>query len=393
MRDSRELLYIIRVVRILHVVPTYVPAWRYGGPIHSVHGLCKALAARGHDIEVATTSVDGPHDLAVTREIPVDVEGVTVRYFRSPCLRRLYYAPRMRGYFRAHRDRWQVVHTHSTFLWPTTAAARFAMRAGIPFVLSPRGMLVPDLIRRRNALLKRAWIALFEAVNIRNAAAIHVTSAAEREALHMLGFTPRMTVEIPNGVEIGAESAPAPPAPAAAYALFLGRISWKKGLDRLVEALAFAPGVSLVVAGNDDENLWPGLERRIAELGLTGRIRRVGYVHGDDKWKLLREASFLVLPSRSENFGNVVLEAMAAGIAVIVTPEVGLAGKVGDSGSGLVVSGEPQAFGAAMAALAADPAARAAMAAKGRATAAGYTWDGVARSMEAAYERVAAARG
>jgi len=182
MRDRSVLLYIIRAVRILHVVPTYVPAWRYGGPIHSVHGLCKALAARGHDIEVVTTSVDGPHDLAVTRETPVDVDGVTVRYFQSPCLRRLYYAPRMRGYFRANRDRWQVVHTHSTFLWPTTAAARFAMRAGVPFILSPRGMLVRDLIQRRNELLKRAWIALFEAVNIRKAAAIHVTSAMEREA-------------------------------------------------------------------------------------------------------------------------------------------------------------------------------------------------------------------
>jgi len=215
----------------------------------------------------------------------------------------------------------------------------------------------------------------------------------EREELQMLGFTPRVTFEIPNGVEIEPAEAPASPADGPRYALFLGRVSWKKGLDRLVEAMPFAPGVSLVVAGNDDEELWPSLERRIGELGLAGRVRRVGYVHGAEKWKLLREAAFLVLPSRSENFGNVVLEAMAAGIPVIVTPEVGLAGTVAESGSGVVVAGEPQPLGAAMASLAADAPAREAMGRKGRATAAGYSWDGVARRMEAAYEQVVAARG
>ncbi|MEA2695650.1 MAG: hypothetical protein QOJ16_5037, partial [Acidobacteriota bacterium] len=46
-------------MRILHVVPTYLPAWRHGGPIYAVHGLAKALAARGHEITVFTTDVHG----------------------------------------------------------------------------------------------------------------------------------------------------------------------------------------------------------------------------------------------------------------------------------------------------------------------------------------------
>lgn len=47
-------------MRILHVVPSYLPAMRYGGPIYSVHALCAALARLGHDVNVYTTNVDGP---------------------------------------------------------------------------------------------------------------------------------------------------------------------------------------------------------------------------------------------------------------------------------------------------------------------------------------------
>ena len=55
-------------LRLLHVVPTYLPAVRYGGPIQSVHALCRALAAQGHVTDVFTTNVDGPGDSDVPRK-------------------------------------------------------------------------------------------------------------------------------------------------------------------------------------------------------------------------------------------------------------------------------------------------------------------------------------
>ena len=79
------------VLRILHVVPTYLPARRYGGPIVAVHGLCKALAARGHEVDVFTTNVDGDSRLDVPVATPVDVDGVSVRYFPSS-YSRLYWS-------------------------------------------------------------------------------------------------------------------------------------------------------------------------------------------------------------------------------------------------------------------------------------------------------------
>ncbi len=67
----------------------------YGGPIRSVHALCRELSAAGHDVQVFTTSVDGPSDSDVPLMVPVDVEGVKVTYFPSRVLRRLYWSPPM----------------------------------------------------------------------------------------------------------------------------------------------------------------------------------------------------------------------------------------------------------------------------------------------------------
>src|SRR5262245_51725168 len=137
-------------MRILHVIPSYLPAVRYGGPIFATHGLCRALVARGHEVTVFTTNIDGPESSPVLTELPVNLDGVQVRYFPCPLLRRLYWAPALARALNNEIGQFDAVHLHSVFLWPTWAAARAAHKAGVPYVLSPRGMLVKELIRRRS---------------------------------------------------------------------------------------------------------------------------------------------------------------------------------------------------------------------------------------------------
>lgn len=382
-------------MRILHVVPSYIPAWRYGGPIRSVHGLCAALAARGHNVEVATTNVDGDRDSDVDLRNPVDIDGVKVRYFPCTALRRLYYSVPMYRFMNESMKTWDLVHTHSVFLWPTAAAAHLARKFGRPYVLSPRGMLVRDLISRRSGLLKRAWISLVEGRNVSRAAAIHVTSAIEADEILALGLKPRRMFEVPNGFDFPPDGGEAPLHDGEAlpkeYVLFLGRISWKKGLDRLVAALAAAPGITLVIAGNDDEGYWPTLLQKATELSVADRIRYIGFVEGQRKREALSRAALLALPSYSENFGNVVLEAMALGVPVVVTPEVGLASVVEKSASGLVVQGDPSLLGAALVRLMADEALRRELGANGRAAAKAFSWASVAERMEREYLSLASA--
>lgn len=384
------------------MVPTYLPAWRHGGPIRAVHGLCRALVARGHEVTVFTTDIHGDGTLDVPLARPVDVDGVEVRYFPvlpPRRLRRLYIAPGLAAAARAEAARFDAVHLHSVFLWPTSAAARAAERAGVPYLLSPRGMLVPELIRAHGRRRKLAWMLLAERRTIERAAALHVTSALEaREAARLDLPLPPFEV-VPNGIDpapwAGDPAALSPAVRAVVdggegspFLLFLGRLSWKKGLDRLIPALARVPGALLAVAGNDEEGILPGLERLARDSGVVERVRFLGPVHGADKAALLHRTAALVLPSRSENFGNVVLEAWAAGRPVAVTPEVGLAAMVRETGAGIVADGD---LGAALRDLLADPAGLDEMGRRGAATVRErFGWTAVAEEMEAVYERIAA---
>lgn len=375
-------------MRILHVTPTYLPATRYGGPIRSVHGLCRALARRGHEVHVFTTSVDGPADSPVPLGVPVDREGVHVWYFRSPLARRLYWSPGLGSALRAQVASFDVAHVHAVFLWPTLAACRAARAAGVPYVLAPRGMLAADLFRQRGWLRKRLWVALFDRANVERADAVHVTSEAEAVALRQLGHVPKDIEIAPNGIE---------PAPAGGdiarrddVVLYLGRLHPIKGLERLIEAVAEVQGCELWLAGNDEGKHRARLEQLVASRQLAGRVRFLGPVADAAKHELYRQAALFVLPSHSESFGIAALEAMAHGCPVIVTPGVGLSGPIRAADAGLVcpVDTLPQALRE----LLADAARRRAFGERGLRLAAGYSWDAVAGQVERLYQRIASRR-
>jgi glycosyltransferase involved in cell wall biosynthesis len=279
------------------------------------------------------------------------------------------------------------VHLHSVFLWPTTAAARAAERAVVPYVLSPRGMLVPELMQSHGRWRKFAWMLAAERRTIERAAALHATSELEAEEAARLDLPLPPVAIVPNGIDPERWDGKASPAVRSVieggpFFLFLGRISWKKGLDRLIPAMKAVPGAVLAIAGNDEEGLRTGLER----LAQDGNVVFLGAVHGSDKAALLHRTAALVLPSRSENFGNVVLEAWAAGRPVVVTPEVGLAETVQETGAGIVAG----ALEEALREMLADPDQREEMGRRGsEAVRERFGWGEVARRMEGVYERVA----
>lgn len=381
-------------MRILHVIPHYFPATRYGGPIRSVHGLAVATAKLGHEVHVYTTNIDGAIVSDVPTCEPVNIDGVKVRYFPVGLGRKIFRSPYMGRALDANIASFDIVHIHYVWVWTTVCAAMAARRHGVPYVLAPRGMLVADLIRRRSAIAKNLWLALFDARNVAAAAAIHTTSLIEARDLKDLGLTTQRVAVIANGVELptdpavsinpqlqfGREGIRRP------FILFLGRISWKKGLDRLIRALPAVETVDLIIAGYDEEGYATVVELLAKEVLVSSRVHLIGPVEGLDKWALIRAASCLILPSYNENFGMVVVEAMAVGCPVVVTGEVGLADVVAETGSGVVAPGDPAGLAAAINSVFGDPVKARAMGEAGRQTVAvRFGWSAIASQIVELY--------
>lgn len=360
-------------MRFLHVIPSYWPALRYGGPIWSAHGLCRGLVRLGHRVIVLTTDIDGPGRLDVPTDRPVDVDGVEVHYLPVGWPRRITRAPKMKRELAKLLLTVDLVHLHAVWQWPTWIGARMAERAGVPYVISPRGMLVGELIARKSPLAKKTWLTLIERRTLARAAAIHCTSELEAAEIRALGLDLAPIVVVPNGVDLP-EADPEPAlveevwagVPRGRRLLYLGRISWKKGIDRLLASLPLVPTAQLLLAGNDEERETGRLLRMAADLGVRDRIRFLGRVEGNRKWALIAGADALVLPSLNENWAVVVSEALGMGTPVVVTEHVGSAELVREHGLGRVVDGSPQALASAINELLSDCALRSSIGARAR---------------------------
>jgi glycosyltransferase involved in cell wall biosynthesis len=177
--------------------------------------------------------------------------------------------------------------------------------------------------------------------------------------------------------------------------LCFGRISWKKGLDRLIRAMAELPNTTAVIAGNDEERIVEKLQGLAKQSGVGDRVRFLPrQIDCADKEALFAAARVFALPSVSENFGNVIVEAMIRGLPVVLTERVGAAEIIRASGAGIVAGGGQEDFAAALTAL---------LASEQRLTAASIaganyareqlTWAKVARSFEGLYEAISERNG
>ncbi|MBO6702620.1 MAG: glycosyltransferase [Pseudomonadales bacterium] len=374
-------------MKVLQVTPTYLPATRYGGPIFSVHGLCRTLTTSGCDLEVVTTNVDGNRDSDVPLGTPVEVDGVRVVYFGSRVLRRLYFSFSMARYLFKAIQQADVIHVHSLYLWPTLVACTFSRWFGKPYVLAPRGMLVQRLILEKNSVLKRLWLHLFDYRNIRRAAALHLTSRKEaQEVQAMTRELPPLWI-VPNGVEVPSENH-WQGSDSQDNILFIGRINWEKGLGALLDALADGAPGQLTIAGNDEEGLKKDLQQSAREQAIENRVKFLDHVSGDEKNSLMNHADLFVLPSPVENFGIAALEAMASGCPTVVTTGCGLSSEVEDPNSLHTVRPESGAFSSAISDLLGSLERRQDMSLRGFREGQRFAWNGIANEMMAHYEEL-----
>jgi glycosyltransferase involved in cell wall biosynthesis len=377
-------------VRVLHVSPYFAPAFVYGGPPRSILGLCQGLQAQGVDVEVMTTTAGGTGELPAADREPRLYDGVPAWYFPLAEPRRLWNAPGLRRALAPALARFDLVHVHGLWHLPGWDAARLARRRGVPYVVSPRGMLEREALAIRGGR-KAVAFRLIERRRLQAAACLHATSRREAETLEAARFGPPV-VYAPNGVDLAALTSenPAPTLDrfgigARRFVLFLGRIHPIKRLDLLAAAWRRLGDreATLVIAGPDEG------EHRATLAGAFEGLDRVvwtGEVSGREKADLLSAASALVQCSDSESFGLSVAEAMAARTPVVVTRTCPW-DEIEREGAGRWVTHDAAAIAGALDEILGDPALARAMGERGRALVEReYTWPATARTVARAYE-------
>jgi glycosyltransferase involved in cell wall biosynthesis len=224
------------------------------------------------------------------------------------------------------------IHIHGLWEQSTAAAVRVARALGKPYILSAHGMLESWALRNKR-IKKTIYAALSERANVKGAACLHALTYAEALDYRRFGSRSPIAV-IPNGVAIPDRLDPEPflrsfPSPRGKrLVLFLGRIHFKKGLDILVEAWAEVAkrwhDAHLVLAGPDFEGTRARIEAMIAERGLQESVLFTGMLRDELKWSALAASECFVLPSYSEGLSVSTLEAMGAGLPVIITEQCNL---------------------------------------------------------------------
>ena len=274
-------------------------------------------------------------------------EGVEAIYLPTRGRYRAFtFNPGVVGFCTASLKNFDVVHFYGLYDLLGPAAGYFCRRQGVPYVVEPMGMYRPI---DRSLRFKRLWHGTMGKAFLQNAARVIATSDIEREEL-LEGGIPSAKLAIRyNGIDL-TSCAPLPPrgtfrsrwkiSSDQPLILFLSRLIPRKGADILIEAFAQTCPESgrLVIAGPEGETGYRAyLERRAKESGVEARVLFTGPLYDEDKKAALADADVFALPSRYENFGNAVAEAVASSVPVIVTNSSGIHSLVNDR-AGLVIA-------------------------------------------------------
>ncbi len=316
--------------------------------------LARGLVVAGADVIVATTDAD-PTGKVIVPSFRSE-EGISIYTFNRlfgniPKINTYYYAPSLGAFLEKRIPQVDIVNLQGLYTWPTFSASRICARHRIPFIITLRGSLGNWGLRQK-IIKKKLYLGIVEKKSVRLASALHYTVSAEyEEAPEWVKQVP-FIIE-PNGVEFGpilegARWRKKIKVPQDAFLIgIVGRIHPKKGIDMLLEAFARTAGtegIRLVIVGGGKPQDIRVIQNEVARLRLTRIVTMTGHIDGSTVSEAYAAIDLLALPSREENFGNVVIEALAQNTPVAVSPNVGLSTWVATQNVGDVIPLDPEAW-------------------------------------------------
>lgn len=314
-------------LRCVHFLPQITH--NLGGLTRAVLDFCQVLAARGHDVTLATfRAEDVPREWELApkrpRVVVLDRAGWPGNIMRKS-------AKSQAAEILESAD---VLHLHAPWLLSNIQFAAAARAMEVPYILTLHGMLDDWSVSQKRAK-KRLAMWLYARDLLERAARVHCTAQAEldqarkwfpngRGVVAPLIFDLEPFGHLP-GPELARESFPILKTDRPRL-LFLSRVHPKKGVELLIDALRHLAERQirpvLLIAGPGEPRYIEELKARVASAGLQDSIQFIGSVQGKAKVSLYQACDLLVLPSSQENFGLVLAESMACGTPIMTTKGV-----------------------------------------------------------------------
>jgi glycosyltransferase involved in cell wall biosynthesis len=328
-------------LRILHVIDRLDR--RLGGSVAATLGICKFLKLAQVDVE-ACGSI-GPDD--VLDHLDTEFGDFPIHRFARSFPRRYAGSIQFYRWLDQAIAKYDLIEIHAIFSAFTLQAGKICRNHRKPYIIRPHGSLDPfDL--RKHALLKRLVGPVLVRPLLAGANLLLATAALESERLVLYGATVEKAV-IPLPILLDDEhgsrnsfrnrhNIPLD----AQVVLFLSRLDYKKGLEFLIPALARLkqkfPRLWFVLAGSGDPAYVKKTEQVLAEFNTSEFTRRIGFVTGQEKRDAFAAADIFALPSLNENFGIVNIEAMQAGLPLLISDQVYICREIEAAGSGIICS-------------------------------------------------------
>ena len=328
----------IILMKVLHVIRSIDSTT--GGPAIAALQMASVLCARGVSVDIATTGPVRTDVLGGSAEPGVDLIGVRQFTFRSRGTGTWSFSRELWIWLNKNIRRYDLLHITGVFTFPPLIAARVAYRLGIPYIIRPAGTLDAYSLNQK-MLKKRLYYKLLLSKIMDRASAIHATSEVERNYIIALGIRDRcnvvpLSVPVPQADPVFRESN------SVLSILFLSRIHPKKGLPTVIQSVALmrnkGQNVRLRIAGDGSPAYLEEMKGLVHTMELDDVVDFLGQVSGENKSGVLADADLFVLPSYQENFGIAVVEAMAAGVPVVVSDQVAIAEEIARGDAGLVVA-------------------------------------------------------
>jgi glycosyltransferase involved in cell wall biosynthesis len=362
--------------------------------------MCRSLQEQGTEVLIASTNA-GLTDDQISIGVQVNYKGVPAIFFPAQLGDSFKYSKPLRVWLDANVKDFDIVHIHAVFNHACVAATRACRNHDVPYVVRPLGTLDPWSMKQKP--LRKALYWHFAARRmLQDASMVHYTSPAEQQATEQSLKLNHGRV-VPLGIDNGSESTPLdtrrldhmfPELAKHPYVLVLSRLLPTKGIDVLLDAfLALAKQKEfsdwrLVLAGEGPSDYVTALKREARAQGGADAVLFPGWLEGETKNAVLRQASLLALPSYHESFGLCVIEALAYSVPVLVSPHVPLANEIETAGAGWVAAVVKASLEAALEEALRSDAERAKRGMAGKNLSHRFSWPQVARQLTVAYQQL-----